>query len=755
MGSNLLYIIYYTSGIFMKFSSPKPNLPLEKTFLDQVEKDTPSKIKAKNLVDLNTEGEFSFTLKREYLEKFDPNGEALGIMSWFENYAAEAKVSTAGIRGIQNPLYPWDTRYPLNLVGVMLATMGKILVSQETPGEKTKIAACEVRYNSSQYVELISRIQAAYGITTWITDEYQTIPIFLISFLVFVFDLYGGEYATSSHSMCKKIATKDLNTQGSQYIPSESLLFVEKVRKILEEVRTKGEYTIKISSKDDRNLEKKFLASIDNGIKLYVDYLKQGVATQTNLNYIRGSKNKILVDCMGGSMYKTLSSMLTYLGMLDQFDFLHATEDSFNHGIGKVVDENGKFFDWGCDTTIMKINFDTMHIGVPVLESANYESLLKDYPLGTTLLITDPDADRLVMAYIEKADELPKIKQRGLVHLTLDKERILVMFTPNQSFLMTVDFQQKALLKAGIWDKYNWFILKTTASQRSWDEWAKANNVPTINTPVGFKELADAMINIERKLKETPGEEIIIKDVLGNSINVGKKPRLLFAGEESGGEIFGPPELVSSNKGRLAISMREKSAGEAVVITAAMASWLAKNNMSPADYLWNIYERNNIVSRYEIRIDCKYYNESEADITKLLKEKEAGMRIKEENDAYFLSLALGYRDGIITLDQVKDILTECFSGLDFSTVVDIKFVGDGTYILCTDKCLEVRPSGTDAMNKAYGYGIDQWDCIKFAQKFTAYSGTRNPLHKKYIPEEFYNEVKDYSFEIYSYYKEHQ
>ena len=131
------------------------------------------------------------------------------------------------------------------------------------------------------------------------------------------------------------------------------------------------------------------------------------------------------------------------------------------------------------------------------------------------------------------------------------------------------------------------------------------------------------------------------------------------------------------------------------------------------------------------------------------------MRIKEENDAYFLSLALGYRDGIITLDQVKDILTECFSGLDFSTVVDIKFVGDGTYLLFTSKCVEIRPSGTDAVNKAYSYGKDRWENIEYAKTFAEFTGERNQLHKKYINNKYYEGVKDYSFKLYTYYKEHQ
>lgn len=739
----------------MIFTKPIGKTDLEITFLDQVEKDTPSRVKKAPLLDLNNKSEFTFTLKKEHLADFDPDGLGLGINSWFKLYREEAKVSTAGIRGLQNPLYPWDTRYPLNLIGMMLATMGKVLVAKDTHIPKEKITACEVRYNSKQYVELITRLQAAYGITTHVTKDYETIPIFMISFIIFMNDFYGGEYVTSSHAMAKKIATKDLNKEGSQYIPSESLQFVDKVEQILKEVEEKGEYTIKFSAVNNPNINYTYLDSIENGVLDYVKYLKTGVATDTNLKVISDLQNKVVIDTVGGSLTNTFNPVLTQLGIRDKFDFIHSPEDPFNHEVGKTIKEDGTYFDWSCDTTIMKADLKTMDIATPVVNTIDYNHLLSSYPLGTVLLMTDPDADRLVTGYIDSVDNAIKIKSMGLVYSKLDGDRILVIFTPNQSFLMNIDFQQKALKEAGLWDKYNWFILKTTASQRSWDEWAKSLGVPVVNTPVGFKELADTMINIERKMIEANGSDITIKDVFGNSHNLGKSPRMLFAGEESGGEIFGPSELITSKKGKKAISMREKSAGEAIIITAAMLSWLEKQNLSLTDYLISIFADHKIDFKYEIRVDQKYYNESEPDISKLLLEKEKGMVAKTLNNSYFLSLALGFRDKIISLDHVKSILSECFMDLNFSDLIDIKFCGDGTYILFKDKCLEVRPSGTDAVNKGYSFGKDQWECIKYAQAFAGYTGERTPLHLSLIPQDFYERVEKYAFEVYSDYKENQ
>ncbi|WKZ25860.1 MAG: hypothetical protein QY322_00960 [bacterium] len=739
----------------MKFSKPVAKNDLEGHFLDQVEKDTPLKVKDNILIDLNNRNKFELTLYKDQLSDFDLNTPGLGIQNWFESYREEAKVSTAGIRGLQNPLYPWDTRYPLNLVGVALATMGKVLVAMDINNNKEKIVASEVRYNSKQYVELIARIQSAYGIKTYLTEDYQTIPIFLISFIIFMYDLYGGEYVTSSHAMCKKIATKDLNTQGSQYIPSESLKFVEKIEKILKVVNKKGKYSIKFSSIDDKNMDFKFLKSINNGIDDYIEYLKKGVATNVNISAIKTYRNRLIIDSVGGSLTNTFLPVLKSFEIDDKFQFIHSEEDSFNHGVGKMIGDDGSFFDWGCDTTIVNADLKTSKIKTPVIETIKYNDLLKDYPIGTVVLITDPDADRLVTAVVESEDKVEVLQKLGVVYSVIGDNRILVLFTPNQSFLMNIDFQKMALENAKLWTKYDWFILKTSASQRSWDEWAIKNNIPVINTPVGFKELADTMINIERKIENSAGQDIFINDVYGKSINIGKKPRMLFAGEESGGEIFGPPELILSKNGRMAISMREKSAGEAIIITSAMVSCLDEKHLTLVDYLASIFEKNKIVFKYEIRINQKYYNESEPDIKILLQEKEKGMQLKTNNNSYFLSLALGHRDNLITIDQVREILNESLPGLIFDDLSDIMFCGDGTYFLFNNKCMEVRPSGTDAVNKAYCYGKDQWENIKYAQSIAQFNGTRNRLHKKYISDEFYNNAVKYSFQLYTQYKQSQ
>ena len=166
---------------------------LENELFKSVYDKTPDYVKNLKLMDFSQDGEFSFVLKKEHLAPYDKdtNPEGLNLEDWFANYAKEAKVSTAGIRGPQNILFPQDTRFPINLVGIVLATLAKALVAKEKYADKRiiKVAGCEVRYNSQLFLDAIVRIQAANGIETLVPVGKKTIPIWLASFLAFKLDL--------------------------------------------------------------------------------------------------------------------------------------------------------------------------------------------------------------------------------------------------------------------------------------------------------------------------------------------------------------------------------------------------------------------------------------------------------------------------------------------------------------------------------------------------------------------------------------
>lgn len=729
----------------------EPSCELEKKLFESVENKTPDYIKELDLMNFDREEGFSFVLKREHLYPHsESNPEGLNLLEWFAGYSKEAKVSTAGIRGPQNILYPQDTRFPINLVGIVLATLAKALVAKEKYAGKDirKIAASEVRYNSDLYLDAIARIQAAQGIKTLVPKGRKTIPIWLASFLAFKLDLIGGEYITSSHGISVKTATKDLNSQGSQYLPEESLEFVNKIQEIFDIVEKKGSYEIKISPKNDSLIDEKIMEKFDDGIDLYVDYLKSGVAE--NLNSVKKMSSKLFIESVGGCAYRTLSRVLEKLGISDKYIWNNTEEDPFFHSIGKYDTDpkgNKTFYDYSVDATVIakRPNGEKFF---PIIESLHYETVLKDCPLGTIVLITDPDHDRLTVCQIEAIGNEPMLDEYGISYMQLDEDRILTIFSANQAFLMLMNYRTEQLKSSGKFKNHPRFMIKTTASALSWDEWAKANHIKVVNVPVGFKEIANIMKKVELQIKNNPNGEVIVDDVFGNSINLGVQPRMIFGGEESGGMIMGSEDMIESLSGRKAIAMREKSATEAIIVASSLAAKLEEENQTLSEYLAEIFDKNNIIAKYDVREDIAYYNESEPDIEKLKQAKTEGEKLRTQNDLFYLSLAMAVKEGKASLEQVRDVLNNAFEELNFDNLKSVKFVGDGTYLEFGDKYVEIRPSGTDAKTKAYSGGDNFENISKFSRILGNYSGERTELHKSLISEEFYNNSKELALNYY-------
>ena len=724
---------------------------LEKELFKNVYDKTPDYIKNLNLFDFNNENEFTFILKRAYLyPQSKENPEGLGLIEWFVNYKREAQVSTAGIRGPQNILFPQDTRFPINLVGIILATLAKALVARNKYEGKEilKLVGSEVRYNSDLYLDAIARIQAAQGIKTLTSKDRKTIPIWLASFLAFKLDLVGGEYITSSHGISVKTATKDLNSQGSQYLPEESLEFVDMIQEIFEIADEEGFYEITVAAKNNPLIDEEIMTKLNDGIDLYVDYLKSGVAQ--NLEGVKKMKSKLFVECVGGCAYRTLSRVLEKLGIQDKYIWNNTEEDPFFHSIGKYdTDPKGNkcFYDYSVDATVLakRPNGEKFF---PVIESLHYDKVLADCPLGTIVLITDPDHDRLTVCQIEAIGNEPMLDEYGISYIKLDESRILTVYSATQAFLMLMNYRVKQLKAQGKFKNHPRFMIKTTASALSWDEWAKAHGIKVVNVPVGFKEIANIMKKVELQLKNNPDKEVVVDDVFGNSINLGVQPRLIFGGEESGGMIMGSEDLIESLAGRKAIAMREKSATEAIIVASALAAKLEEDNKTLSEYLVEIFDENNIIAKYDVREDIAYYNESEPDIEKLKKAKFAGETLRTRNDLFYLSLAIAIREGIADINAVKKVLNSAFAELNFDNLKSVKFVGDGTYLEFTDKYVEIRPSGTDAKTKAYAGGEDLEMIEKYSRVLGNYSGERTELHRELISDEFYESAKDKALEYY-------
>ncbi|MCL5010654.1 MAG: hypothetical protein M1127_00345 [Patescibacteria group bacterium] len=708
---------------------------IKKVYLDGVERNTPKEIKNSPVFDLSEGGEIKLLLDRQLVEKWN-------LEEWQANFKKEAAVSTAGIRGIQNVLYPWDIRFPINQVGVVLATIAKVSALKEKSGEKKlhKIAAGEVRYNTRQYVELIARVQAALGVHTHLAIGRKTMPIWLVSFLIFMNDYDGGEYVTASHAVSSKTATKDLDSEGSQFLPEYSVACISKIEGIVKEAKENG-YAIKLSAKNYPLITEDF-----DGIADYTEYLKNGVATPKSLSLIKEQADnglKILFDCGGGSMFNAMSPILENLGILSVFDFCRIQEDPFFHGIGKTLmpnPENGQkeFFDLSCDISLLD-----------VVKTAGFEEILKEKPSGHAVIMVDPDGDRIVLGQVEPETRSAFLGNLGISYIAVGGGKIFTIYQPTFGFLMLMDFYTKQLKTAGVFNNYPRFMIKTTPSSKAWDEWAEANKIAVVNTPVGFKEIAAVMKKAERQIRENPDKKAVLKDAFGKEIGLGVQPRLIFGGEENGGMIVGPENYIKSRKGRMAIAMREKSAGEAAVLAAAMIAYFDKEKKFLSDYLNEIFIDNNINYKYYFRVDDTYYNESEPNPDILKKAKQEGEMKRDKIYSFYLCISLALREKIINLEQAKAILKESLGEINLDGLKDIIFATFDVYFDFDDMFAEVRKSGTDAKMRFFFCGKNQQKCQLFSRKLVKYGGEIAPLFDKYIPRDFRDKAQDLADKIYS------
>jgi phosphomannomutase len=225
---------------------------------------------------------------------------------------------------------------------------------------------------------------------------------------------------------------------------------------------------------------------------------------------------------------------------------------------------------------------------------------------------------------------------------------------------------------------------------------------------------------------------------------------MVFGGEESGGMIMGGESLIKSQHGRFAVAMREKSATEAIVVASALISKLKQSNTYLSEYLSKVFDENNIIGRFDTRVDIAYYNESEPDINKLKQAKVEGEALRTKNDMFYLSMAIAVRKNKLSIEDVKAILNDKFSaqGLSFDNLKSIKFVGDGTYLEFEDKYIEIRPSGTDAKTKAYGGGLNKSNIEQFATVMGNYSGDRTQKHCELISDSDYQNCKNLAMDYY-------
>lgn len=694
----------------------------------------------------------SFTITRELAVK-------LQLRKQVDEFAEEAKVSTAGVRENQNVLCPWDHRYRINeyifaLLAEALARLVRELHPERVAGlpavapqdvaaklgpenvavieeiygcslqdaiafareNPIRIVGGEVRSNTPRFVGLLARIYAARGLHVFVTDKNDfsnTSTIFMWSFLTYLLGFSGGDYFTSSHGAPQKQSDKILAQDGAQYLPNLYARIVEHLYLILDEIEAGG-YTIALAGVDDPHLH--YSLTYPRAAKLYGNYLRKGPASSTALEVIhRAQKSglRLKLDFFGGAGGKTIGAILDELGISNVFEggYIRTQEDAFFHNIGFRVakKKNSEHYEVVHDSVDASL--------VAVVKSARYDLLLRDVSNGQLVFNVDPDSDRFVVGQVVDASLKDELDRWGITSIELSAQQLFAIFSPNQFFLMLAENDRVMAVEDGSWEKHNNFDVHTYVSALAWDEWAEHHNIPVVRVPVGFKEIAAVERQVEQALASANGASVVVTDELGNKIQVGAHPKLHHAGEESGGKIGGPSEFVHNLFGEGILGMREKSSGEACVSAVALAArlWLKaqvsgqKEDFYLHRYLESVFKESGITNPMEFRGDIVHYNEAIFDPAELAKAKKDGIAERIVfNDFFQKMVAAG-----LSVENIGALLAEAMPKMagEWQALERVDRWSDGLQFWfksgrkVRDLCL--RPSGTDAKTKVYLDGTDK------------------------------------------------
>lgn len=686
--------------------------------------------------------------------------QQIQLRKQIDEFAAEAKVSTAGVRENQNVLCSWDSRYRINqyIFALLAEALGRLvkelqaervaalpqlkvedvrrhlgeenaLIIEEIFGRPLaeaiefarhnplRMVGGEVRSNTPLYVGLMSRIYAARGLHVFVTADTgfkDTSTIFMWSFLTYLLGMSGGDYFTSSHGAPQKQSDKILAPDGAQYLPPLYARIVEHLYAILEEIEKDG-FLVKLAALDDPHLH--FTLTYPRTARLYANYLRQGPASKAALATIQEAVAKNLrlkLDFFGGAGYRTIFPVLQDLGIEKAFDggFLRQDEDPFFHNIGfRVAKKKG--------SEEYEVVHDSVDASLPaVVQSAGYDRLLKDAPDGQMIFNVDPDSDRFVVGQLVPTAEKPKLDALGITTLAMG-ERLFALYSPNQFFLLLAENDRVVAVQDGSWGKFSNFDVHTYVSALSWDEWAATHNLPVVRVPVGFKEIAAVVRQVEAGVAR--GGAIEVRNELGEVVTIGPNPKLHHAGEESGGKIGGPSQPIYNMMGEKVLGMREKSSGEACVSAVSLAArlWLeAATSGNPQhyylhNYLAQVFSDSKIAHPMETRGDIVHYNEAIFDPAELAAAKQAGIAERVDFNRFFTALVDVHLQGNMSLEEAASILAAAMPGMaeDWKRLERVDRWSDGLQFWFAqggkmrDLCL--RPSGTDAKTKVYLDGTDK------------------------------------------------
>ena len=618
--------------------------------------------------------------------------EENGLFKWISDF----KLGTAGYRDTidMNDFFSTDAPYNAHTIMMVAEAMARIYNKK---GYGSVHLGGEVRRYTPEIIQLIGRIFASHGVTVHLNAERDTTPIWATSFGVFYNELDGGANITASHSQKFKQGFKPVDEKGMQLL-SVADEIAEEVRRIGQEAKS-GSFSITLSAVSSPYIQKDF-----RYLEAYADYLKD-IIPEEALRLIHEAQKagmKAGVSTVGGSMYENSLALFERFGIKagqgGLIQYMHWEKRDDFHKVGEIDGEN-----YGCDPT------------KPII----YRNIgLKEKLLSGEIhfgFIWDPDGDRYNIVTIAPASVKNRAEESGLeVESIAGREECIVYFKPNQIYFLNAALKLEILAESGDLFKNDQVIGITYPTSKSIGELADVFNkryskefdqsgtrVRVFNTPVGFKYFGEMVGDIEAQLGQ--GGEVVLKDVTGKEVSLGRSPRILIMAEESGGAAMGSATWrLSKGKKRRSLAMKEKDGMQIALMNLGVMSKLYLEKKSFAELYVEKIEEYDIRYRYYGRIDKTLFEES---LTGEAREKAKAIGNKAKD---YMVDAFKVLTRKKSPQEARDALQKLVGeGVRVPEIKRVFWAGDGTYIDFGTMWFELRASGTDAVLRFYIEGRDK------------------------------------------------
>lgn len=511
-----------------------------------------------------------------------------------ERFYQELKFGTGGLRGIIGSGTNRMNNYTVAKASQGLAD--HVLATTES-SEPSAVITYDSRIKSDEFALVTARVFAGNGIKTYLFEGVRPTPE--TSFAVRYLKAETGVMITASHNPPEYNGYKAYGNDGSQYTTDDANHIIEKAQAV-------GSYSnVKMISEEEARSKGLLLAGPS---EVDEEYIKNVLSLK-----LREDIDKdvcIVYSAMHGVGGESVMRVLRERG----FTNVHPVEEQLK--------PDG--------------NFPTSRYPNPEVADAFEYSIAKGIKVNADILMaTDPDSDRVgVMAKSET----------GYVHLTGNAVGALLM-----DYILREKHSRGELPEKGV-------LVKTIVSNRFADRIAEKYGLKVIDTLTGFKNIAEAMRDMERE-----GEYSYV-----------------FGYEESIGYL---PETF----------VRDKDAVSTAMLIAEMAGHYKKNGKTILERLDEIYQ------------EFGYFEEKLYSIS--MPGEEGRDKIAKLMDLFRDNYPM--RIGELRLTEVMDFKEGKTKGMDGGSMdIDLPRENVLKYIFEDRAWYAVRPSGTEPKIKFYVYATD-------------------------------------------------